>query len=405
MPSFDLHTAPIHFPLLGNSIVVGFFSLFHIALAGLSVGLMILAPIFEATGRSVPFNVDLARAATRFTVIVFSVSTVLAVIMVELMIGLFPVTTMWAWNRFHAPIGLGIAAFILQLTLLYPYYHFWDHLRGRNPVLHTMLGSLAALLMLIWVAVLDGMGSSMLTPVDSGTSWGYLWNQTWLPLMIHRLVGDLLIAGYAIAAYGAWRSGRSEDESHRDYYLHLFRTGWKIGVAGLLMQPLTGLFYALSIQGSAPAAYDQLIHGPYQSLLYLQFALIGLLFTGTHFLLRTARGAFQWIWLDAAVPLAAMLMVLSIGHTTLRRTLLYVLAALLLRSLFVHKQAGQFPFARSNRLFRPLAITLGILSILIYLTMGTIRETVRRPDTVRGTISLQDELRHPAADRAEINKF
>src|SRR5688500_12740570 len=100
MASFDLDVAPIHFPLVGDSIVVGFFSLLHIALAGLSVGFMLLAPLFQLTGRSIPFNRDLAHSITRFTVVVFSVSTVLAVIMVELLIGLFPVTTMWMWNRF-----------------------------------------------------------------------------------------------------------------------------------------------------------------------------------------------------------------------------------------------------------------------------------------------------------------
>jgi hypothetical protein len=399
MPAFDLQTAPIHFPFVGNSLIVGVFSLFHIALAGLSVGLMILAPIFEATGRFVPFNVDLARAATRFTVIVFSVSTVLAVIMVELMIGLFPVTTMWVWNRFRSPIGLGIAAFLLQLAALYPYYHFWDVLRQRRPRLHTALGAAAALLMLVWVAVLDGMGSSMLSPVESSSSWGYLWNQTWIPLMLHRLVGNLLMAGYAIAAYGAWRIGRAEDENHRDYYRHLFTTGWKIGIAGLLLQPVTGLFYALSIQASAPTAYDQLIHGPYQPLLYVQFGLIGLLFTGTYVLLRPIGTSSPWTWPDVAVPVAAVLMVLSIGHPDIRRIFLYVLVVLLLRAWWLHKSPSRFAPLQSNRLMRPLAVGVGVLSILIYLTMGTIRETMRHPDTVRGVISLQDEVRDPAADK------
>jgi hypothetical protein len=41
------------------------------------------------------------------------------------------------------------------------------------------------------------------------------------------------------------------------------------------------------------------------------------------------------------------------------------------------------------------------LSVLIYVTMGTIRETARRPDTVRNMISLHDEAEHPAAFREE----
>jgi hypothetical protein len=395
----ELTLERLHFPLLGNSLVVGLFSLLHIALAGLSVGFMVLAPIFEAGGRSIPFNVDLARAITRFTVVVFSVSTVLAVIMVELMIGLFPATTMWMWSRFRLPIGLGIAAFILQLLVLYPYYHFWDSIRGRSVTLHLWLGTLAALFMLVWVVVLDGMGSYMLTPAEAEASGGSLFNPTWLPLVVHRFVGNLLIAGYAIAAYGAWRGGRPQDHEHPAYYRHLFTTGWNIGVIGLLLQPFTGLFYALSIQDSAPAAYEQLIHGPYQALLYVQFGLIGFLVAGSYFLLRSTQPACRFTWLDAAIPIAALCMVLSIGETNVRRAFLYLLLALFLWSLARYGQSEQSAVTRSNRLFRPLAIGLGIVSILIYLTMGIIRETVRRPDTVRGVISLTDEQRHPAADR------
>jgi hypothetical protein len=44
-------------------------------------------------------------------------------------------------------------------------------------------------------------------------------------------------------------------------------------------------------------------------------------------------------------------------------------------------------------------IGLGAVALLTYLTMGTIRETARRPDTVRNLISLQDEVRNPAALR------
>jgi hypothetical protein len=48
---------------------------------------------------------------------------------------------------------------------------------------------------------------------------------------------------------------------------------------------------------------------------------------------------------------------------------------------------------------RSIAVTLGVLSVLIYVTMGTIRETARRPDTVRNMISLHDEAEPPAAFR------
>lgn len=388
----------MQFPLIGNSLVVGFFSLLHIALGGLSMGFMVLAPLLEWYGKTNAAATDLARALTRFTVIVFSVSTVLAVLMVELLIGLFPVTTMWMWNQFRWPIAVAIAAFVLQLFALYPYYHYWDGIIRRRPSLHLALGTAAASLMLIWVLVLDGMGSYMLTPVEGTGSWGNVINPTWLPLALHRLIGDVLIAGYVIAAYGAWRSGRLGDQPQRAYYIYLSKVGWAIGMTALLLQPFSGWLYASGIRASAPDAYEQLIRGPYQPLVYLQFVLIGLLFIGNHLVLRAASSG-RPRWMDALVVMSAIAMVASVGHPAFRRTALFLLLALMLWWLLRLWSMGRTADIGGGAGIRPVMAGLGIIAVLTYLTMGTIRETARRPDTVRNMISLQDEAKHPAASR------
>ena len=406
MPSFDLTLPSLQFPLLGNSVAVAIPSLLHIVLAGLSVAFMVTAPILEWRGQRAPHFTDLAYAITKFTVVVFSVSTVLAVIMVELLIGLFPVTTMWMWNQFRAPIALAIGAFLLQFAALYPYYHYWDRVRRRSIRLHLTMGITAALLMIVWVAVLDGMGSYMLTPVEGRSTWENLLNPTWVSLMLHRFFGELVMAGYVIAAYGAWRAGRPEDEAHRDYYAFLITIGWLGGLAALVLQPLTGLLYATSIRYAAPAAYEQIVRGPYQFLAYVQFGLVGLLIVGNHFLLNSASPADRRSrWLDIVIPSGALLMVASVGHTGLRRTFLYLLVGLTLWSFRSVFQDGAGIISSRQRFGpwgRSIAVTLGVLSVLIYVTMGTIRETARHPDTVRNMISLHDEAEHPAAFREGI---
>jgi hypothetical protein len=403
MPSFDLTLPSLQFPLFGNSVAVAVPSLLHIVLAGLSVAFMVTAPVFEWRGQRAPHFTDLAYAITKFTVVVFSVSTVLAVIMVELLIGLFPVTTMWMWNQFRAPIALAMGAFLLQFAALYPYYHYWERIRRRSIRLHLTMGITAALLMMLWVAVLDGMGSYMLTPVEGGTTWENLLNPTWGSLMLHRFVGELVMAGYVVAAYGAWRAARPQDLAHRDYYKFLITIGWLGGLGALLLQPFTGLLYAASINHAEPAAYEQIVRGPYQFLAYLQFTLLGLLIVGNHFLLNSSvPGKRQSRWLDIGIPIGALLMVASVGHTGLRRSFLYLLVGLTLWSLrSAFKGKGTLigfgeplgPWGRS------IAVTLAVFSVLIYVTMGTIRETARRPDTVRNMISLQQEVEHPAAFR------
>ncbi|ULA67800.1 MAG: conserved membrane protein of unknown function [Nitrospira sp.] len=403
MPDLGTDLPAIQIPLLGNSVAVGLFSLLHIVLAALSVAFMLMAPLFEFRGRTEPNDLDLALSMTRFTVVVFSVSTVLAVIMVELMIGLFPVTTMWMWNQFRVPILFGIASFMLMLLALYPYYHFWEALRKTSVTFHLILGVLAALFMLPWVLMLDGMGSYMLTPVPDVGMWERLLNPTWLPLVLHRMVANLMIAGYTLAAYGAWRARTPGDRAFQPYYHHLLNRGWAIGLGAFLLQPFTGLLYALAIHRAAPDAQDAVMAGPYAPWLYVQVFFLALFFVGNDALMKhlLPRTRNRPRWLDLAFPVLAALLLLSAGYPELRRVWLYLLVGLTLWRLAASAETSSGGPDRAPSL-RPLALGMALLSILLYLTMGVIRESSRRPDTVRGMISLQDELRHQATLEGDL---
>ena len=389
-------------PLVGRSVAVGIFSLLHIALAGLGMGFMVLAPIAEVIGRRRPHYTDAARSMTRFTLVTFTTSMVLAVLMIELFIGLFPLTNTLLFNRFRLPIFVAMAAFLAQLFLLYPYYHYWDRIRLRRPRVHIALGSTAALLMLVWVLVLDGIGSFMLTPVNGDSQWKLLLNPTWLPLALHRFIGNFVISGYAAAGYAAWRLRDAVAEHDQLYYREIATAGFMVGLVALSLQPVTGLLYAHQIEQAAPEAYRQVVSGPFQPLVYLQFSLIATLFLGSHIVLATAGpNVSAQRWLLPLVALAAVGMVLSVGMNDLRRALTLGLASLTLVALVVNRRtltsSGGLTFDRPA--LRRVAAVLGVVSLITYLIMGTIRETARRPYTVQGVVTLQDEAQKPSAFR------
>jgi len=403
---------PVHLPLIGNSVAVGIFSLLHIAFASLAVGFIFIAPVFELMERENRFNTKAAYALTRFTLITFTASTVLAVIMIELFVGLFPLTNIFVFNRFRYPIYLAVAAFFLLLFSLYPYYHYWEPIRRRSRRLHLVLGFLAAFFVLVWVTILDGIGSYMLTPtVGQGSDRG-LFNPTWIPLVIHRFFGNFVFGGFAIAAYAGWMLGRRKGHPDEPYYLYLLKVGFLIGLAALLIQPFTGLLYATQIRSAAPQAFRQVVEGRYDLLVYLQFTIIALLFIGSHLLLIAARteergflpvlrearlGQRGALWGEGALLLSAIFIVVFATHPWVRR--FFTLVLVVLSAYYVYQWRHDLSAARSERLNQPtvrrIAVTLGILGLLIYWTMGTIRETARRPDTVRGIISLQEEARTP----------
>src|SRR5581483_4760281 len=86
---------------------VGAAALSHIAVASLSVGSMMLAPAAETLGRTRPHYTEIAHTLARFTLVTYTTSLVLAVIMIELFIGLFPFTNTWLFNHFRGAIAVG----------------------------------------------------------------------------------------------------------------------------------------------------------------------------------------------------------------------------------------------------------------------------------------------------------
>ncbi len=389
-------------PLLNRSVVIGFFSLLHIALAAPAVALMILAPLVEWAGIRRPFFTEEARTMTRFTMATFAASSVLAVFMIELFIGLFPLTNAWVFNRFRPALYLACAAFLLMTAALLAYFFWWDEIRAKSVRLHIQVGAVAAVFVVLWAAVLDGIGSHMLTPSSAQTTWGALLNPTWVPLVLHRVGGDLATAGYLASAYAAWMMARRRGHPDEAYYLHFFKLSFGAGLLGLLMQPLTGWLYAVRIEEMAPEAYTQLVAGAYQGWIYAQFLLIGLLLFGSYAVLRAGLPAYRPpVWRGSLFILSTVLMIAFVGTPDLRRAFTFLAAGLLLWQTIAlrHQLLAAGPQELNRPGIRFLAAGLAVVSIMTYLTMGIVRETARRPDTVRGHISLQDEAAAPAAFR------
>lgn len=381
--------------MIASSFWIGFFSLAHILLAGLGVGYMVLAPIAEGLGRTRPHFADLAYLITKFTLVTYTASIVLAVFMIELFIGLSPLTNSWLFNHFRYPIQVAMAVFLVQLLCLYPYYHFWDRLRSKSITRHMVLGAVAAVLIVIWGGILDGIGSFMLTPVEGESGWARLWNPTWVPLMVHRFFGNLVIAGYVMAAYAGWRLWkRSHQEIDRGYYLMLLKTGVSIGIVSVMIQPISGFAYAQKIQNTQPDILTQLYAGDSGILVVWQFTLLALLLLGSHMVFRSVhRERGHSLWAEAFYVLIVLLLVVLAVFPFYRRIvtlLVLVQTGWYLSHVFPAWMRRQTP-ALNKPLIQLTAMALGIVSLTLYLTMGTIREVSRGPDTIYGFIDREAE--------------
>lgn len=400
MPGSELRLPPIQFPILGNSGAVGLFSLLHISLAGLTVGFIVLAPLFEYLGMRDPFYARLGRSLVRFVAVVFSISAVFAVIMVELFIGLFPVSTVTIFRRFELGIYLAIVVFFLHIFFFYTYWYRWETMRTKSIQRHIAWGTIAALLIVIWGGLLDGIGSYMLTPPERTLAGlprfdparlAFLLNPTWVPLVLHRFVGNLIISFYAIGLYGGIRLlSTSPNPEEEAYYTRVMQFGILAGTGLLMLQPIAGMLYSIQIRRANPQAFERILFGPVEWLVRVQFLLVGLLFAlSNRFFAQISSQPRRSRILNGAVLVAALLMVLTVQQVWLRRGLTFTLVLLTLYHFSLVLLRGKpFPFKKQGPW---LAISVGCCAVATFLVMGVIREQARRPYTIYGEIRLQDE--------------
>lgn len=400
MPESELRLPPIQFPVLGNSGAVGLFSLLHISLAGLSVGFIVLAPLLEYWGIRDPLYTRLARSLVRFVAVTFSISAVFAVVMVELFIGLFPVSTVYIFQRVEFGAYVAIAVFFLHIWCFYTYWYRWEKMRAKSITRHIALGAVAALLIFTWGALLDGIGSYMLTPPERELAGlarfdlarlTFLFNPTWLPLVFHRFVGNMIISFYAIGLYGGLRLlRRSPDPEEEAYDTRVMQFGVMMGTGLLLIQPLAGILYSVQIRRANPQAFERILFGPMEWLVRIQFLLVGLLFfLSNWFFAQISSNPRLSRILNGLILLAAFFMILTVQQIWIRRalTLLLILTTLYhLSHVLLH---GALSSLRRQGPW--LAISVGFCAMAIFLVMGVIREQARRPYTVYGQIHLQDE--------------
>lgn len=109
----------------------------------------------------------------------------------------------------------------------------------------------------------------------------------------------------------------------------------------------------------------------------------------------------KW-WSVVAAGSFALAMVLSVGYPDLRRVWTFALVTLSAVALYRARglfRDGSSPERYRRPLIRHLSAVLALVAVLTYLTMGVIRETARRPDTIRHVISIPDEARQSIMDR------
>ncbi len=285
------------FPWIGSRAAIWIAAEIHLMFAAFVLGVPIFAVVAEAIGI---FGKDqrydrLSKEFTRLLLIAYSATAIWGAVFVFLLSTLYP--KFWAYMTaiFGPSMWLYVSIFFFESFTLYLYYYGWDRWKyGRAKIVHWCLG----ILLNVWGTTVMFIADSWLTymmtpprditPETSPTSikiWHAIMNHTWMPINIHRLIGNVVFGGAIVGAYASYRFLASRTDEERAHYDWMGYVGNFIAMSALIVLPFAGYWLGREIY-----QYDQsmgiTMMGGFMSWLWvIQAFLIAVLFlTGNYYL-------------------------------------------------------------------------------------------------------------------------
>ncbi|MFN2465795.1 MAG: cytochrome ubiquinol oxidase subunit I [Candidatus Dormibacteria bacterium] len=387
----ELQNLPdIHVPIIGNRWAVGIFFLAHIMFGSFTMGTIFLSPTYQFIGRrrSDPIRFErYARNLAEINIRIFSLGATLAGFAVIFLTGLYPRFFIPLIEMFFWPALVAFVIWIPAIAALYTYVHRWDSLSARRPRLHLALGYYAAGFEHIFLVMIVGIDSYLLTP-GRGHGMAAFFNASYFPELFHRFTGNISWASFFIAGISALRASAARDPESRAYHAWAARVSMVVGFLTLVAQALIGFLYAEAIKQASPGAFTYSVRGPFAWLWLVQGLLLALLLVGSNAYFQQTRPTGPGRAMTGAVVLLSLVAVtpaVLYPHGLFWARYVVLSVSILVSVGHYLSWRRRAERAESTAVAPRATMALVALSALsIFLLMGIIRTTARGEFTVYG---------------------
>lgn len=220
----------------------------------------------------------MAHTIARIQAFTFAPGSLIPITAIIIMSVLWPVFWATIVRITFWPFQVEALTFVLWVLYLYTWYYTWDIMRPYK-ALHIAFGMLFMFDSWFQQALIDVTASYMLTPTDPTSLQAIVFNPTFIPLDLHRTIGNISYAGFVLGGYAAFRYLRARTLEDRAFYDLFGSFGLALGLGFLFIQPFIGYQYALAIDEHHPAALYRIMSGGPRSFLFLiQVVLLSALF-------------------------------------------------------------------------------------------------------------------------------
>jgi hypothetical protein len=288
----------IEFPYTGNRTAVWIVAQLHILFAGFILGAPIFIVISEWLGyrKQDPRYDRLAKEVTKVTVILYSMTALTGGLFIFVLLATYPQFTTWLINHFFLIFAVIYPLlFIAETIVLYLYFYSWDALKGEKKGRHIAIGVLLNLIGTVTLFIIDGPTSFMNTPakaaegislvdfIQTASLWDKIFNYSWIPMNLHRLVGNVTFGGFIAGLIAAYMYMGAKKEEDRAYYDWMGFVGNLIGVGALLFLPFMGYLYAYELCDYDASICPYMMADQLSMFFEMQGAMVGLIFLGSNY--------------------------------------------------------------------------------------------------------------------------
>jgi cytochrome bd-type quinol oxidase subunit 1 len=286
------------FPVVGSRVAIWAVAQLHLLFAAFVLAVPLFAFIIEAIGYKTgdPRYDRLAYEFTKLLSTSFSLTATFGAFLTFMLIALYPKFTNYLMSVFSPTFLPYVMLFFFEAFFLYTYYYGWGKF---HPLVHLGLGLGLNLVGTAIMFIANAWLTFMMSPrgiSDSGavlSVWDAVYNHTWMPINVHRVIANIAFGGSVAAAYAAFKFLQAETDEERAHYDWMGYIGNFVAISAFLPLPFAGYWLAKEIYAYSQTLGLTMMGGAFSWLFIIQAVLIGNLFLAANYYLWLGMGRVE----------------------------------------------------------------------------------------------------------------
>ena len=286
------------FPVVGSRVAIWMVAQLHLLFAAFVLAVPIFALIVEAIGyKTGDLRYDrLAYEFTKLLSVSFSLTATFGAFLTFMLVILYPKFTNYLMSVFSPTFLPYVLLFFFEAFFLYAYYYGWGKF---HPLVHLSLGLGLNIVGTAIMFIANSWLTFMMSPrgiSDTGallSTMDAVYNFTWMPINIHRVIANVAFGGSVAAAYAAFKFLQATTDEERAHYDWMGYIGNFVAIIAFLPLPFAGYWLAKEIYAFSQTLGLTMMGGAFSWLFIIQAVLIGNLFLAANYYLWLGMGRVE----------------------------------------------------------------------------------------------------------------